>query len=347
MLQHQICTGLPRGLVQACAWAPSCQHVAVAFSSVSHAGTLLVFNTQLEQQLDLPHLATSVAWAPCSSVLGFTSGGRLHRATLPAATSTHSSAYAAQLAALQAQVGNQAVHQISWSLHGACMVAGETLLLVSHSPALPHQAARVSIEQYNDAQLQQASLSPDGTCVVYVVRERGLHRSSSVVWVLQQQQGPQVLQVGGSEADKTPLACCWHPSNKFIAVLTTDHDLLVCRPFGSVLKWAHLDTWEAAVYWQQCSSCLAWSHTGCELRVNLDKGRAVVLTFASQPANYSKATRRIASAPLVTMTAWQAVGRLLMPILHVLCYTPVYIGLNLLLLAVLMWNLGRAERNRL
>ena len=152
--------------VHTCAWAPSDQSLAVACTAGGRCGQLLVLNTALEVLVELPHFAAcSMAWAPAlshdqrgESVLAYIADEALWHATLPG---REDAASQAALAAVKTKVAGRPVTHVSYSLHGACMVAGPHLLIM-HDLQPPRHGFPFTTLRNEAAELQLACLSPTG-----------------------------------------------------------------------------------------------------------------------------------------------------------------------------------------
>ena len=291
------CEGLTHSPVHTCAWSTSGERVAIAFKSSLH-----VYNTALEELLQLPHAAASIAWAPGSCTLTYVSKKALQFATLG---NNHTSrTHAAQLTAMQTRLGSQAVDHVSFSTHGACLVSGLHQLLL-HDPARPTYECPFVTVQNNNAELQQPCFSPDGQRVIFTAKTTSEGNAASRVWKLEQQTGWEAREVvlfqrEGSIGPVLSQAVACHPGNRLFALRVQYGGVYVFSYSGKLVQR------RCAVYsgkrYQplelEGNLWLSWSSMGDTLRVRLNKSETVVLAFPDENDKLYRAAECVHAAPL-------------------------------------------------
>ena len=280
--------GLP---VHACAWCPSGKHAAISLSSGQAAGTILVVDTtlQLLHQVQLPTKAAradSLAFDPSGAVLAYVSCQQLCWDTLPGRPGAASTAALRQLAALRQQAGTLPLKQVSWCMHGACMVLGKQTIFVHPSAPARTSHPVLVIERVYD-QLAPC-LHPTGKQVLKSLLKQSSGEGGSGAPARRQKSS-------WFGAGSNPIALSYHPTGQAWAVLFNQAEhahVVVCSSNSMMLQRVCLGRAAEQVL-AKSTQRLAWSASGDALRIILTNDKAVALTWGGAVTNYSWAVWRV------------------------------------------------------
>ena len=303
-----------------CAWAPSSRAVAVAVAlRPNDAGPsqLLVFTEQLALLWEQAHVCC-ISWAPCSTVLALVHKEKLDVVTLPGSSSDASGGHLQQIAVLQAQTARLRVTQVTWSAGGACYVSAVTGIVsavtYNHEDALLHslhvlQSPRshpLCFRRADARSLDHLTISPSGQRAVFTARARDEVRVRW--WLLETRVGNSHMQRTGIEHGQgerlDPWCLAWHPSERYIAVLTCS-SILVCNLVAGpavfcrtyyVPMSCNLEDWTR----------LSFSSDGARLHATVSRTKAIVFDFSSSRLTQSRvsAERRRAALAAARPLHW-------------------------------------------